>query len=124
MQILESCDDGKRWEEENPVVIEEGRRIYHVFSVGQWKLTREVSENPSFQKPETDDKGYIQLFSLIFSSYWKRIYVVSLLRSLDFSGKHGNRMQRPIFLIVLSITCLESLSRLGQISRSHFRSTD
>lgn len=62
MQILESYDDGKRWEEENPVVIEEGRRIYHVFSVGQGKLTRVVSKNPSFHKPETDDKRYIQLF--------------------------------------------------------------
>lgn len=76
------------------MVIEEDRRIYCVLNIELWKLTREVLGNPSFETTETDDKGIFNFFffSLICSSYWKRMYVVLFLRKLDFSGKHGNHL--------------------------------
>lgn len=33
-------------EEEKWMGIEEDRRIYRMFSIGQWELTRQVLENP------------------------------------------------------------------------------
>lgn len=41
------------------MVIEKDRRIYYVFNIELWKLTREVLANPLFETAETDDKGYI-----------------------------------------------------------------
>lgn len=76
-------------------MIEEDGRMCCVFSAELGKRTREVLENPSFGTHQQKQmiRGTFNFFLFPgYNSYWKRIYVVLLLRKLFFSGKRGNHL--------------------------------
>lgn len=67
-------------------------------------------------------------FSQVYSFTGKECMLCCCWENWIFSGKHGNHMQPYLKLwdlgiVVLSITCLESLGCLGQTSGPHLRST-